>query len=395
MARHLSFEPVKVPEELSPLLSEEFFPTLEQAETKSTPAQTQGNTLDEFIQACRSRKYRLFDIYFGDTDRIPSLSVLDSYAPSEEFKSNVLRMYRVMCEACGLRPDGTADPMLTEKRYAVEMDSVMNAMYFGPPGTGKSHMCTAIGAALGVPVYQFTVTGGFEEGNFDTMPVFKDNGIQMVSQPFRDGFENGGIIVVDEVNLGKSDILMYLSGALERPYLLGQGSNDQIKRNAKTIIVGTCNPGVNGTKRQNVAFLNRFSFWTEFKAADRERLFRELSAKKKGLELSKPGNKKYVDRMLTVYEMIIEGLKKKMQEAEAYTQVLSLRNLSGCCDNFFVYGLSLEKSIRDSILSPVTYLISENADQDTVDEFKDNVLQAIEIQLKNDEFKKTYEGAKP
>lgn len=378
-AKEGAFSPLKVPEELKPLFGKDFYPFVGKKKAtgkEKAPEVKPDKEAEDFMEECRLSKYRLFDVFFADTARIPDLRVLDTYAPSLAFKYNLIRMFKVLCEAFGMNPNGI--PTGKKVLYAKDMSLVMNMMFFGPPGTGKSHMCTAIGAALGVPVYQFTVSGGAEEGTFDKMPTYMSNGgITMATQPFRDGYKNGGIIVVDEVNAAKPDVLLSLNGALERPYLLGAGTDEQVERHAAAIVVATCNPGTEGTKLQNTAFYNRFRHWTEFEPTTREQMIKMICAQRKDLDYSNSKVSEPINKILDVYDSIVEGLTKKMSEMSNLTTVLSLRSIIGVVENFFDFGTTLKDAIIESLVSPVQYFVLEGNDEDTRDEFLKNVLTPL------------------
>lgn len=390
-AKEGTFSPLETPDELKSLVEKDFYPFMgKECASKESSAETNPDKeAEEFMEECRLSKYRLFDVFFADSARIPDISVLDTYAPSIAFKYNLIRMYKVLSEAFGMNPNGI--PTGNKVLYAKDMSLVMNMMFFGPPGTGKSHMCTAIGAALGVPVYQFTVSGGAEEGTFDKMPTYANNGgIMMATQPFRDGYEKGGIIVVDEVNAAKPDVLISLNGALERPYLLGAGTDDQVKRHAATIIVATCNPGTEGVKLQNTAFYNRFRHWTEFEPTTREQLIKMIRAQRKDLDFSHKKVSDAVNKILDIYDFVVDGLTKQMSEMNSLSTVLSLRSIIGVVENYFDFGTTLKDAIIESLISPVQYFVQEGNDEDTKDEFNDRVLAPLYSKLSAAGFQKKY-----
>ena len=348
---------------------------------------------DEFLKECIAGNYRLFDFEFDNASaRIESIEdTLMKYASSMDFKRNTLKLFKVLCEAFGRDSNGVEDPDRPRKKYAKEMTLVMNQMYFGPPGTGKTVMCNAMSAALGVPVYQFTVTGGTEEGNFNKMPRFKDDGtVGMKNQVFREGFEHGGIIVIDEVNLGKPDVLMFLSGALERPYLLGQDADDQIKRHAATIIIATCNPGTEGTKLQNTAFYNRFRHWTEFEPTTPEMFKKMIVANRRDIDFTRKELDKMLDLTLDVYMTIRNGLEHDMAEMGQLTTVLSLRSLLGVVENVMDFGATLRQGIMESLIPPIQYFVQENGDPDTKEQFRATVIRAVTEKLAKAAYGKKY-----
>ena len=154
------------------------------------------------------------------------------------------------------------------------------ALFYGPPRTGKSYTAKALGTALGLPVYVVPMKPHSEEDTFEGMTKVHEGKWDFVPTPFLKGFKNGGLVILEEFNLADPGVLQgALSQALEEPYLLLEDSITPVKRHPLCCIIGTMNPEVAGSKSQNDAFMSRLRHQFEIQEPDKENILKQLQGK--------------------------------------------------------------------------------------------------------------------
>lgn len=395
LQRVAAFDPLPVPDGIRDIVGGEYFPTFDKTVGTTEAAaieEDRHDELEEFRAACLRGEYRLFEKYFTEgNDKIPNVSILAGYYFTETFRKVVQLCFNYMKHVFLIGTENERSPYM--KYDAKDQDiAPLNYHLYGPPGTGKSYLCTALGAALGVPVYEFTVTGGFEEGNFNKMPEWNDEGnIFMRTQTFREGFVNGGIVCMDEMNLAKPDISMMLSGALERPYVIGQDPNTT--RNAATIIFATSNPGTAGTKAQNNALASRFRA-LKVDCMSNEELLGLVRARrmKKAAQCDTASETKIMEIFAEIHEKF-KKLAEDMDEFKTIAEVVSPRSLMGCFEEYCDLGATLEDAILSCIINPARLAVENKGDEEMIEAFDQSILISVATKFKekNSIFSHTYE----
>ena len=309
---------------------------------------------------------------------IPPLEYLEGYVPSKEFFTLLNLCYIQTCEAFGV-PYGDVVP--TVKTMASEMNpgNVLNALLFGPPGTGKSTMPHAIAAAIGIPYRNVTCSPENDENSFNLQIMFGDNGdMHYFEQPFRVAYRQGGIIVCEEVNLARPDILQgVFSGALDDTYRIGNMRTDKTtpegmgyaNRAASTICMFTCNPGAAGTKLQNTAFYSRIATWIELSEIKKEDLFAMVKAKYKDVDTEA------MNLVYDIFEQLRNDLKDKMDEMKEYQDLLSPRAFRYCIGQY-MNGVQLRDAIMSTMMMPLRCLVQEKG-EDTFNEFDEKIFKPM------------------
>ena len=133
----------------------------------------------------------------------------------------------------------------------------------GPAGSGKSTICEQIAKALEMKYFlQNSVTGAHElAGYMDAYGKYN-------TTAFRDAFQNGGLILVDEVDTSDAGALKWINTALANGYAMFPDQADPIYRNKDFRIVIAANTFGNGADRIYVganqldaSTLDRFVFF--------------------------------------------------------------------------------------------------------------------------------------
>ena len=135
---------------------------------------------------------------------------------------------------------------------------VPNVWITGPAGSGKTHGGTMLAETLGLP---FHIHGA------SAMPHeilgYKDAGGTYHRTPFREAFEHGGVLMLDEVDAWDNGVLLALNAATSNG--LATFPDGVIPRHKDCVIIACANTyGLGGTadyvgrSRIDAAFLSRF-----------------------------------------------------------------------------------------------------------------------------------------
>lgn len=184
--------------------------------------------------------------------KIPDISYLDDFIPVPHFYSLFNKIVAKTDNVLARLEAGKTGLDALGKDY-------INSFIIGKPGTGKTTIAYALGAALGMPVYTVALTKNTEEDTFEGMTKVVDGGFKFVSTDFLDAYTNGGIIVLEEVNLADPAVVMGALGqAVEAPFILMRDGYQAVRRHPMCIILGTMNIGTYGSKGVSQAFSSRF-----------------------------------------------------------------------------------------------------------------------------------------
>jgi hypothetical protein len=135
----------------------------------------------------------------------------------------------------------------------------INLLLVGSPGTGKTKMLHAIAEMTGMPIYTIPISKNTEEDVFEGKNKVVEGKITYVETDFVKAYENGGIIVLEEVNLADPAVIMGSIGqAMERPFVIKKDGYININRHPMCVIVATMNTGTAGSKKVNQALSSRF-----------------------------------------------------------------------------------------------------------------------------------------
>lgn len=184
--------------------------------------------------------------------KIPSLESLNDFVATPHFYSLLHKIEE--------RTSSVIERMDAGKKgiEALGRDYV-NTFIIGKPGTGKTTIGYALGAALRMPVYTVAITKNTEEDTFQGMTKVVDGGFKFVDTDFLYAYTHGGIILLEEVNLADPSVIMGALGqAIEAPFVLMKDGYQAVRRHPLCIIIGTMNIGTYGAKGVSQAFSSRF-----------------------------------------------------------------------------------------------------------------------------------------
>lgn len=183
--------------------------------------------------------------------RIPSLSNLDTFVPTADFYELLDIINDCANGVLSEIESGKSELEAIKKHYT-------NSILVGKPGTGKTSIAYALGAALGVPVYTVTNSRNTEEDNYEGKNKVIDGKITFCPTLFLEAYKNGGIIVLEEFNLVSPDVLMGAIGqAIEAPFVLMEDGYKEVRRHPLCFLIATMNSCTQGSKEPNEAFTSR------------------------------------------------------------------------------------------------------------------------------------------
>lgn len=185
-------------------------------------------------------------------EKIPDMSFLDSFVPTTE--------YVELCDMVYTNMSAVVEDMANDVPI---LDTVkahhVNSILLGKPGTGKTSIAYALGAAFQMPVYTVINSKNIEEDNFEGKNKVINGEITFCSTPFLEAFKNGGIVVLEEFNLAAPDVIMGALGqAVEAPFILFEDGYKEVRRHPLCVILATMNVGTSGSKEPSEAFVSRF-----------------------------------------------------------------------------------------------------------------------------------------
>ena len=146
-----------------------------------------------------------------------------------------------------------------------------NLLLSGPTGSAKTSSIYAYASKVGLPVVNIPCNGAAEPSLFiGKWNRLKDGSFDFILGELALAVQNGGIILLDEINFLKPNIGAYLHGLLDSrrtlviPEASGSTAPTFIKAHPDCFIVGAYNPNYQGTRPLNEAFKNRFAFQLDF-----------------------------------------------------------------------------------------------------------------------------------
>ena len=273
-----------------------------------------------FLDECKSGKYHIAYSWSEEQKaRIPDINTLDAYIPNVQFTYLVKKIYKRLNRCLERMDEGLVG-------INAILNDYVNCNILGRPGTGKTTTIYAVGAALGMPVYTINITDKTEEDEFSGKTKTINGNFQFVETDFLRGYENGGIIIMEEVNMGNPNMIMGALGqAIEKPFLLQKDGYIPVRRNPMTVLLTTMNVGTNGSNSVNQAFLGREKQHYILDDPEKDSFIKILASQGYKTDICK--------WVYTAYERTLNLLKSSEFQAEDVAMNLSTRTCLGALQN--------------------------------------------------------------
>ena len=159
------------------------------------------------------------------------------------------------------------------------------AMLIGPAGSGKTTAAEMVAEALDIAFYIQGATTGAHE-----LLGFVDAHGRYQTTPFRQAFEFGGAICLDEIDGGDASAILTINAALANCYMAYPDRPEPVKRHADFRVVACANTYGHGADRQYVGR-------NQLDAATLDRFAKIHWRYDEKLERAIAGNDKWVDRV--------------------------------------------------------------------------------------------------
>jgi len=137
-----------------------------------------------------------------------------------------------------------------------------NVLLFGDTGPGKTAMVMAYAAVTKQPIVTIACNGGIDPNTFwnSIVPDMETGGIKDVDSEVTEVVRHGGILYLDEINFMPPKTTAVFHPLLDaRRFITMPGrGNQRVMAHKNLFIIGSYNPGYQGTRPLNAAFKNRF-----------------------------------------------------------------------------------------------------------------------------------------
>ena len=201
--------------------------------------ETSNTGMDALIKDCLEGKYHVdYKWRENQASNIQETGILESYLPNETFmymlKKIKYRTDRVLERMAGLDLENGLN------RVKAIGEDYINVTLSGEPGTGKTKLAYALAAATGMPIYSVPCSHNTDEDQFQGMTKMVAGKPQSVPTNAVKCFEEGGILLLEEINLPQAAVVMGALGqATEFPFILKKDGYIEIRRHPLCIFIST------------------------------------------------------------------------------------------------------------------------------------------------------------
>lgn len=220
-----------------------------------------------------------------------------------------------------------------------------NLLFEGERGSGKNTLVDTLSWLLHQPLYEISINGGT-----DTLDLFGGLGTTLVDgkvvttfepSPFIQAMENGGIIVLDEVNAAENDVLKVLNSSLDYRERVEVPNYKKVEAHENFFAIGTLNLGYQGTKGEDPAFDDRFT-----------RIVFD-----QGLSFTEIIREKFpsmTEDTLVVLNNVYQAMQENINNDILPSSVLTIRGFEATCKSIRL-GIPLKRALIDCVANRNSY----------------------------------------
>lgn len=210
------------------------------------------NPLPDFSYYSEGNAFLDYDWDAESKLRISPIDFLDSFVPTQAFFSVAQKVEFRLKKVMERLNNGLTGNKAIGKDY-------LNIRLTGNPGSGKTVLAYALSSALGLPIYTVPIQKNTEEDVFEGKNKLVKNEFSFVNTDFLNAYKNGGIIVLEEINLADPALIMGALGqAIEPPFIINENGYKKVSRHPMCVIIATQNVGTTGSRGVNQALVSRF-----------------------------------------------------------------------------------------------------------------------------------------
>ena len=130
------------------------------------------------------------------------------------------------------------------------------ALLVGPAGSGKTTAAEMLAQAVGAPFHRLSIAAGTDEGQLQgwLLPVGEQMRFEYVASQLSRAYEEGGVVLIDDIDLGDANALGILNAALDNgPWHVAlRHEAPAFTRDKDFYILGAANTWGHGADRQFV-----------------------------------------------------------------------------------------------------------------------------------------------
>ena len=335
-------------DELTPEMAHIFLETGEFG-NNDKPIAEYGTSTGFDIEKAKNGEYRkILENYPWSEEakkKIPSLAKLEKYVTIEDF-NKIFQKVSIQLESAQELKEELDKGLMEQDEYDEELKDIMtNILLYGKPGSGKTETCKAIAATFGLPLWEITVSQYTEEGTFWGENTVKDGVVDIDDGPVLKGFAEGGIVVINEINLPQPGVVQgALAPATDGTNVIRRGNgSDEVHRNPLTIMMATMNVGLKGTRQMNEAVASRF--WSvPVEEMDKETFIEALSKHTKT-------SKENLDYIYESYQKIQNYLNETSREKIALNNITFRHCVEAAKFMNPRFGLPKKQAVKDGLLN--------------------------------------------
>lgn len=214
-----------------------------------------------------------------------------------------------------------------------------NILLVGPKATGKNVLAENLSAVLGRPEWNISFYLNTDAASLIGTDTFKDGQVSFRPGPIYRCATQGGIGILDEINMAKNESLAVLHATLDFRRIIDVPGYDQISLDPATRFIATMNYGYAGTRELNEALASRFMV-INMPVIRRDDLTKLLMSQHPRLK------RDFAEQLSDLFQ----DIRKKCDSSEISTKPLDLRGLIAAVslvENGLELGQALELGIMN------------------------------------------------